>query len=265
MSKNSKRINATVGVLTTLAMGASMMAGPMAALASGQADQGAEPQSAPEAKGSAAVHSGLVKTAAIGTFSFDQTYVSPTADVARLQGVAQVACGANASSQVRSADWQLTVSGDVDNAFCTTIGELVQDESTPQLMTCSCGGNPAGGRAIVNAEVGGISIESLLVASQAQKGVNTVTFIADDGTQVSVPLVARSTAKTLQTPWAAQTSCGWPRPLQTTSSRMSWRLSSRLRTKFLLPPLLRIRQARMWACSPAPRRNGEFGRKGGGQ
>ena len=44
MSKNSKRINATVGVLTTLAMGASMMAGPMAALASGQADQGAEPK-----------------------------------------------------------------------------------------------------------------------------------------------------------------------------------------------------------------------------
>ena len=40
----------------------------------------------------------------------------------------------------------------------------------------------------MNAEVGGISIESLLVASQAQKGVNTVTFIADDGTQVSVPL-----------------------------------------------------------------------------
>lgn len=189
MSKNCKRINATVGVLTTLAMGASMMAGPMAALASGQADQGAEPQSAPEAKGSATVHSGLVKTAAIGTFSFDQTYVSPTADVARLQGVAQVACGgANASSQVRSADWQLTVSGDVDNAFCATIGELVEDESTPQLMTCSCGGNPAGGRAIVNAEVGGVSIESLLVASQAQKGVNTVTFIADDGTQVSVPL-----------------------------------------------------------------------------
>ena len=135
MSKNCKRINATVGVLTTLAMGASMMAGPMAALASGQADQGAEPQSAPEAKGSATVHSGLVKTAAIGTFSFDQTYVSPTADVARLQGVAQVACGgANASSQVRSADWQLTVSGDVDNAFCATVGELVEDESTPQLM-----------------------------------------------------------------------------------------------------------------------------------
>ena len=145
-----------MGVLTTLAMGASLMAGPMAALASGQADQGAEPQGAPEAKGSAAVHSGLVKTAAIGTFSFDQTYVSPTADVARLQGVAQVACGgANASSQVRSADWQLTVSGDVDNAFCATIGELVEDESTPQLMTCSCGGNPAGGRAIVNAFGGG--------------------------------------------------------------------------------------------------------------
>ena len=36
MTKNSKRINATVGVLTTLAMGASMMAGPMAALASGR-------------------------------------------------------------------------------------------------------------------------------------------------------------------------------------------------------------------------------------
>lgn len=189
MSKNDKRVTATVGVLTTLAMGASMVAVPVAAMAGDQAEDGASQTPAPEVSSTSHVQSGLVKAAAIGEFSFDQTYVSPIADVAKLQGVSKVACGgAEASSQVRSADWQITVRGDVDNAFCSTIGDLVDDASTPQLMTCSCGGNPAGGRAIVNAEVGGITVESLLAASQAHRDVNTVTFVAADGARVSVPL-----------------------------------------------------------------------------
>lgn len=189
MNKSDKRVTATVGVLTTLAMGASMAAVPVAAMANDQVEDVTPETAAPEAGSTCLVQSDFVKTAAIGEFSFDQTYVSPIADVARLQGVSKVACGgAEASSQVRSADWQITVRGDVANPFCSTVGELVDDEATPQLMTCSCGGNPAGGRAIANAEVGGITVESLLVASQAQRDVNTVTFIAADGTEVSVPL-----------------------------------------------------------------------------
>lgn len=37
-------------------------------------------------------------------------------------------------------------------------------------MTCTCGGNPAGGRAIVTANVKGIPIESILERAGVQPG-----------------------------------------------------------------------------------------------
>lgn len=190
MSNSKNRVGAGVGVLTGLAMGASMAGVAMAAVPDGQFDEGTPEVGAKVATEAVQVQTDLVKAPAIGVFSFTQDYVSPIADIARMQGVSEVACGGTtAVSQVRSADWTISVGGDVANAFSATIGELVDDgQSAPQLMTCSCGGNPAGGRAIVNAQVGGVSVESLLVEAQANRGVNTVTFVAADGTRVSVPL-----------------------------------------------------------------------------
>ena len=57
-----------------------------------------------------------------------------------------------------------------------------------QVMTCTCGGNPADGRAIITADVKGIPVSYLLDRAQARAGVNTLTFVASDGTEVSMPL-----------------------------------------------------------------------------
>ena len=131
----------------------------------------------------------MVKAKAVGTFAYDQTSVSPKADLVRFQGASSVLCGAaDAASQVAACDWEITVSGAVADQFTATVGELVGEEPVNQLMTCSCGGNPADGRAIVTAEVKGIPVTYLLDRAGAQAGVNTVTFVASDGTQVSMPL-----------------------------------------------------------------------------
>ena len=131
----------------------------------------------------------MVKAKAVGTFAYDQTSVSPKADLVRFQGASSVLCGAaDAVSQVAARDWEITVSGAVVDQFTATVGELVGEEPVNQLMTCSCGGNPAGGRAIVTADVKGVPVEYLLAKAGAVPEANTLTFVGADGTSVSVPL-----------------------------------------------------------------------------
>ena len=84
--------------------------------------------------------------------------------------------------------WQLSVSGDVESAFTASVGDLANEESTSKVMTCTCGGNPAGGRAIVTADVTGIPVEHLLAKAGAEPGANAVTFVSADGTQQTFPL-----------------------------------------------------------------------------
>ena len=55
-------------------------------------------------------------------------------------------------------------------------------------MTCTCGGNPAGGRAIVTANVKGIPVESILERAGVQPAAKAVTFGSADGTETMLPL-----------------------------------------------------------------------------
>lgn len=55
-------------------------------------------------------------------------------------------------------------------------------------MTCTCGGNPADGGATITADVKGIPISHLLDRAEARSGVNTLTFVASDGTEMALPL-----------------------------------------------------------------------------
>ena len=80
------------------------------------------------------------------------------------------------------------MTGDVDSEFTATVDELAGEDSVQQTMTCTCGGNPADGRAIVTADVKGIPVTYLLDRAQAQAGVNTLTFVSSDGTEVALPL-----------------------------------------------------------------------------
>ena len=81
-----------------------------------------------------------------------------------------------------------TIRGDVETAFTASVGDLANEESTSNVMTCTCGGNPAGGRAIVTADVTGIPVEHLLAKAGAAPGANAVTFVSADGTQQTFPL-----------------------------------------------------------------------------
>ena len=80
--------------------------------------------------------------------------------------------------------------GDVENAFTATVdeGSRAAADSVSQTMTCSCGSNPADGRAIVSADVKGIPVTYLIEQARPASGANTVTFVCSDGTEQAFPL-----------------------------------------------------------------------------
>lgn len=133
----------------------------------------------------------LVKAdAAEGTFAFDQATVTPNTTIASTFRPATVTlCSATTDfAEINPLEWKLSVTGDVDNAFTATVDELAGEDSVQQTMTCTCGGNPADGRAIITADVKGIPVTYLFDRAQAKAGVNTVTFVSSDGTEVAMPL-----------------------------------------------------------------------------
>lgn len=128
--------------------------------------------------------------AAQGVFSFDQATVTPNSQIATtFRGATATLCSATDDfAQVNPLEWQLAVTGDVNSEFVAPVDELANESAVKQTMTCTCGGNPADGRAIITAEVKGIPVTYLLDRAGARAGVNTVTFVASDGTQVAMPL-----------------------------------------------------------------------------
>ena len=133
----------------------------------------------------------LVKAdAAEGTFAFDQTTITPNTTIAStFRPATATLCSATTDfAEVNPLEWKLSVTGDVDSEFTATVDELAGEDSVQQTMTCTCGGNPADGRAIVTADVKGIPVTYLLDRALAQAGVNTVTFVSSDGTEVALPL-----------------------------------------------------------------------------
>ncbi len=133
----------------------------------------------------------LVKAnAAEGTFAFDQTTITPNTTIAStFRPATATLCSATTDfAEVNPLEWKLSVTGDVDNEFTATVDELAGEDSVQQTMTCTCGGNPADGRAIVTADVKGIPVTYLLDRAMAQAGVNTVAFVSSDGTEIAMPL-----------------------------------------------------------------------------
>ena len=133
----------------------------------------------------------LVKAnAAEGTFAFDQTTITPNTTIAStFRPATATLCSATTDfAEVNPLEWQISVTGDVDNAFTATVDEMAAEESVNQNMTCTCGGNPADGKAIVNADVKGIPVTYLIERANPADGANTVTFVCSDGTEQAFPL-----------------------------------------------------------------------------
>lgn len=136
--------------------------------------------------------------AVVGTFSFSQNVVTPTATIAKTlgKGVDTVLCSGGAtettSDEMPASDagvWEITVSGDgVDDAFTATVDELARDGAQTRILGCTCAGNPADGRATANAQCTGVAVSSLLDLAGLREGANTITFVSSDGYEVALPL-----------------------------------------------------------------------------
>ena len=126
-----------------------------------------------------------------GAFSFTQQEVTPNDVIARsLYEASSVLCGATrtAMSPAEAQEWTITVSGDVETSFTATVSELATTGKARMIMGCTCAGNPVDGRATANAHIEGITVASILARAQVLPGVNTITFVSEDGYRVSLPL-----------------------------------------------------------------------------
>lgn len=149
------------------------------------------PTAAAEASEGAASASGLTSASAEeGVFAYDQTELTLNSVIKDVfQRATAALCGATDDFAASNPlGWKLSVTGEVDNAFSAQVDELASENSVKQVMTCTCGGNPADGKAIITADVKGIPIAHLLDRAEARDGVNTVTFVSSDGTELAMPL-----------------------------------------------------------------------------
>ena len=90
-----------------------------------------------------------------GSFSYDQDAVSSNAEISG------VFCKA-AATLCASLPTYVTVAGP-NASFTATVDELAGEEGAASyVMACSCATNVAGGGAIANAEVEGVSLETLV-------------------------------------------------------------------------------------------------------
>ena len=129
---------------------------------------------------------------AVGLFAYTQAEVTPIAQIASaLADAPDYLCGARSGSltNVAAEDWLIAVGGDVANPYEVTVAELQADpEVQSVLMGCSCQGNPADGKASVNARVTGVAVNMLLQKAGVEAGANTVVFESADGYEVALPL-----------------------------------------------------------------------------
>ena len=99
-----------------------------------------------------------------GTFSYTQDAVSSNAEISGVFCKAAATLCASLPTYgceaVKAA--AVTVAGP-NASFTATVDELAgEEEATSYVMACSCATNVAGGGAIANAEVGRVSLETLV-------------------------------------------------------------------------------------------------------
>lgn len=133
-----------------------------------------------------------------GEFTYSQANLVSADDLKKcFQGVSAALCnsvlhkeGALAEAPVDALDWKFSIFGDVKNPYSATIGDFVSEEDGAQttVMGCACMANPADGRAIANAEVTGLDLLDLVIASGPSSNANAITFTSSDGYNQTLPL-----------------------------------------------------------------------------
>lgn len=181
----SKKTNAIIGVAGSALLLGSM--GASAALA--MADEQVVPIAGIEEAQQVTEGTRQAADKVLGTFTFTQTGVDSLDKIAKMARQTAYLCQSVPSAgQADASQWTITVSGDVENAFTATKEELEAEGRHHATMGCSCGGNPAGGTASVNAEVAGIPVQTILEMARPDAEANTIVFTSADGYETALPL-----------------------------------------------------------------------------
>ena len=123
-----------------------------------------------------------------GFFGWTQEQITSNDVIAQLFNRSTICGRAYEPTQQDASTWNIEVKGDVQNAFTESLGELQQDGANARsVMTCACASNTAGGSAIVNAEVQGVSMSDLIIKAHPDASVNAVIFTGSDGTSITLP------------------------------------------------------------------------------
>lgn len=158
---NARKFGAVAGSVL-LASGAVAFAAPLAN-ASEQAPAAAEVAEAASQERADAVSAASVE----GAFSYDQAVVTPAGDIAGVFMKAANAVCASLPDYCVCMQRVVAVSGPA-GAFEATVDDMAtEDGAQSYIMGCACASNVAGGGAVANAEVSGVSLASVAALAGA--------------------------------------------------------------------------------------------------
>lgn len=136
-----------------------------------------------------------------GIFTWDQNAVSDNAVLKRAiyDSASKYVCAAheslaNLNGEIEAAQAQsgeiaaIRISGDVRHPSMRTIEDNLEEAPITTVLGCTCAGNPADGRASANASVTGFALKTLIDKAEPANEANAITFISQDGYEVSLPL-----------------------------------------------------------------------------
>lgn len=155
-TNTAKKVGAVIGTVALVGSGVAIAAPVLAS------------ESTPSAAASQVVQVKAAEDSAAaenvqGSFNFDQSAVSSNASISEVFAKASAAlCSALPNYGVMNLAHAIVISGNVDSAFEATVSEMASDtEEGAMVMACACASNVPGGGAIVNAEVSGVTLESI--------------------------------------------------------------------------------------------------------
>lgn len=128
-----------------------------------------------------------------GSFSYTQDEITPVDEIKKnLATASKYLCGANGADggaeEASPENWVISVKGDVAHPYFATISEMTKTGAAQLTMGCSCIGNPADGAASANADVLGVTLQSIIEQAIVSDDANTVVFTSADGYAIELPL-----------------------------------------------------------------------------
>lgn len=157
MTKMNGKTVVALASATLLAAGGAMAIAPAIVGDNGSADAGVEQASGAKAPG-------VVSDAVVqGQFSYTQDVLTPNETISSVFMKAAAAFCASLPEGVYSQGGAaIAIGGDVPNAFSATVDEMASKDGAVRLiMGCTCASNGAGGGAIANADIEGVSLASI--------------------------------------------------------------------------------------------------------